>query len=127
MDKIAMVLIFLPMFVFSQQYTEASGQTPVFFLKAGTTTHPVFTINLKHSGYALSSCFMADKSGAIRIQGFRSATKILIYNMLGTLMATFTSANGGPVSFSSNLPNGIYFVRLKAINNQRAFPLTIQR
>ena len=127
MNKIAIVLIFLPVLAFSQQKFEASGQTPVFFLKAGATTHPVSAINLKPKGYTLSNCFVADKYSTIRVRGLKDKTKVSIFNVSGKLMSTFISNGDGPASFSFFLPSGIYFAQFKTLDKQIAIPLNIKR
>lgn len=127
MNKIAIAAIFFPMLAFSQQNFEASGQTPVFFLKAGAATKPASIVNLQPKAGRIPNCFVADKYTAIRVRGLKDKTKVSIYNASGKLMSIFISTGDGPASFSFSFPSGIYFARFTTVDKQLAVPLNIRK
>jgi hypothetical protein len=116
MNKIVACLMFFPLLAFSQQDTEASGQTPVFFLKAGATTkYPVSVVNPSFV-HASSRYFFLYNCSSIKMLSPKGKSKISIYNASGRLMISITSASDGSASFSSPLHSGIYFAHCNPID-----------
>ena len=104
---------------FCQSYYEASGQTEVFTLTAGTKAgwNPAIAVEEAKADKSMA-CRMeiypnpTNTGITIKVQGSKGQTKVKIFDVSGKMVQVLDLMNKTTCKVASGLTNGIYFARV---------------
>jgi hypothetical protein len=107
--RIVILICLFPIFVFAQDYYEASGRTEVFTLKAGAKALPVATKAPRLSRN--QTAFRCTISGnTLSVSPARAGT-LKLYMLDGRSLEVHSVNPAGKVNLKRHLENGVYLLK----------------
>lgn len=115
MRVFAFFLCLLPAMISAQQYYQASGQTQVFTLTAGTKAGPSAVLPGSRIARSVASHMLITTQNGVHISvaGVQGQGRVSIYNLAGKRVQSAEVTGASSFALRSDLSNGVYFARLE--------------